>query len=90
MTLNEFFSAIAGISGLLFVVTSMLAMSLSLSVQQMTQPLKNARAGNPGAAGELRAGAVACLCHHKADPPRPIPADRGDFAGDSRRSALHS
>jgi predicted Na+-dependent transporter len=43
MTLNDFFSAIAGISGLLFVVTSMLAMSLSLSVQQMTQPLKNAR-----------------------------------------------
>lgn len=43
MTLNDFFSAIAGISGLLFVVTSMLAMSLSLSIQQMTQPLKNAR-----------------------------------------------
>jgi predicted Na+-dependent transporter len=43
MTLNDFFSAIAGISGLLFVVTSMLAMSLSLSVQQMIQPLKNAR-----------------------------------------------
>jgi len=43
MTLNEFFSAIAGISGLLFVVTSMLAMSLSLSVQAMTQPLKNVR-----------------------------------------------
>ena len=43
MTLNDFFSAIAGISGLLFVVTSMLAMSLSLSVLQMTQPLKNAR-----------------------------------------------
>ena len=43
MTLNEFFSAIAGISGLLFVVTSMLAMSLSLSAQQMTQPLKNVR-----------------------------------------------
>jgi predicted Na+-dependent transporter len=43
MTLNEFLSAIAGIAGLLFVVTSMLGMSLSLSVQQMTQPLKNAR-----------------------------------------------
>jgi predicted Na+-dependent transporter len=43
MTLNDFFSAIAGISGLLFVVTSMLAMSLSLSVQQMTQPLKKIR-----------------------------------------------
>jgi predicted Na+-dependent transporter len=43
MTLNDFFSAIAGLSGLLFVVTSMLAMSLSLSVQQMTQPLKNVR-----------------------------------------------
>jgi predicted Na+-dependent transporter len=43
VTLNDFFSAIAGISGLLFVVASMLAMSLSLSVQQMTQPLKKAR-----------------------------------------------
>jgi predicted Na+-dependent transporter len=43
MTLNDFFSAIAGISGLLFVVTSMLAMSLSLGLQQMTQPLKNTR-----------------------------------------------
>ena len=43
MTLNDFLSAIAGIFGLLFVVTSMLAMSLSLSVQQMTQPLKNIR-----------------------------------------------
>ncbi len=43
MTLNEFLSTLAGISGLLFVVTSMLAMSLSLSAQQMTQPLKNVR-----------------------------------------------
>ncbi len=43
MTLNDFLSTIAGISGLLFVVTSMLAMSFSLSVQQMTQPLKNVR-----------------------------------------------
>ena len=43
MTLDDFLSTIAGISGLLFVVTSMLALSLSLSVQQMTQPLKNAR-----------------------------------------------
>ncbi len=43
MTLNEFLSVIAGISGLLFVVTSMLAMSLSLSVQQMTQPLRHVR-----------------------------------------------
>jgi BASS family bile acid:Na+ symporter len=43
MTLSDFLSALAGISGLLFVVTSMLAMSLSLSAQQMTQPLKNAR-----------------------------------------------
>lgn len=43
MTLNDFFSAIAGISGLLFVVTSMLAMGLSLTVSQIMQPLKNAR-----------------------------------------------
>jgi predicted Na+-dependent transporter len=38
-----FFSAIAGISGLLFVVTSMLAMGLSLGLQQIAQPLRNAR-----------------------------------------------
>jgi predicted Na+-dependent transporter len=43
MTLNEFLSSIAQISGLLFVVTSMLALSLKLSVQQMTQPLKDTR-----------------------------------------------
>ncbi len=43
MTLNEFLSTLAGVSGLLFVVTSMLAMSFSLSLQQMTQPLKNTR-----------------------------------------------
>jgi predicted Na+-dependent transporter len=43
MTLNEFLSSIAGISSLLFVVTSMLALSFKLSIQQMTQPLKDIR-----------------------------------------------
>jgi len=43
MTLNEFLSSIAGIASLLFVVTSMLALSFKLSVQQMTQPLKDIR-----------------------------------------------
>jgi predicted Na+-dependent transporter len=43
MTLNDFFTAIAGISGLLFIVGSMLATGLSLSVAQILQPLKNAR-----------------------------------------------
>jgi predicted Na+-dependent transporter len=43
VTLSDLLSTIAEISGLLFVVTSMLAMSLSLSAQQMTQPLKNVR-----------------------------------------------
>jgi predicted Na+-dependent transporter len=43
MTLGEFFSAIAGISGLVFVVTSMLAMGMSLTMAQILQPLKNAR-----------------------------------------------
>ncbi len=43
MTLSEFFSALAGISGVLFVVTSMLAMGMSLSMAQIIQPLKNAR-----------------------------------------------
>jgi predicted Na+-dependent transporter len=43
MTANEFFSAIAALSGLTFVVASMLATGLSLSVAQIIQPLKNAR-----------------------------------------------
>lgn len=43
MTLVEFVSAIAGIAGLLFVVTSMLAMGMSLTMAQILTPLKNAR-----------------------------------------------
>ncbi len=43
MTASEFFSAIATLSGLLFVVTSMLAMGLSLTMGQIMQPLKNVR-----------------------------------------------
>jgi BASS family bile acid:Na+ symporter len=43
MTLVDFFSALAALSGLLFVLTSMLAMGLSLSMAQILQPLKNAR-----------------------------------------------
>jgi BASS family bile acid:Na+ symporter len=43
MTLNELFTAIAKLSGLLFVVSSMLAMGLSLTIPQIIQPLKNAR-----------------------------------------------
>lgn len=43
MTLAEFFTAIAQISGLLFVVTSMLAMGLSLTIAMIAQPLKNVR-----------------------------------------------
>ena len=43
MTLNDFFTAVAGISGLLFIVGSMLATGLSLTTAQILQPLKNAR-----------------------------------------------
>jgi BASS family bile acid:Na+ symporter len=43
MTTTEFFQALAGISGVLFVITSMLAMGLSLSMVQILQPLKNLR-----------------------------------------------
>jgi len=43
MTLEAFFSAIAALSGLTFVVASMLGMGLSLSMAQILQPLKNAR-----------------------------------------------
>ena len=43
MTTTEFFGAIAQVSGLLFVVSSMLAMGLSLTMAQISQPLRNAR-----------------------------------------------
>ena len=43
MTAAELFGAIAGISGLLFIVTSMLAMGMSLTMGQILEPLKNGR-----------------------------------------------
>jgi predicted Na+-dependent transporter len=43
MTLTDFFEAIGKIAGVLFVVTSMLAMGLSLTVPMIIQPLKNVK-----------------------------------------------
>jgi len=43
LTLEAFFSAIAGLAGLLFIVSSMLAMGMSLTVAQILQPLRNVR-----------------------------------------------
>jgi len=43
MDLQELFVALAQVSGLLFIITSMLAMGMSLTMDQIVQPLKNAR-----------------------------------------------
>jgi predicted Na+-dependent transporter len=43
MTLADFINAIAALSGLLFIVTSMLAMGMSLTIPMIIQPLKNGR-----------------------------------------------
>jgi predicted Na+-dependent transporter len=43
MTLADFFEVIGKLFGLLFVVTSMLAMGLNLTMAQIVQPLKNVR-----------------------------------------------
>jgi predicted Na+-dependent transporter len=43
VTLETFFSTIAGLSGLLFIVSSMLAMGMSLTMAQILQPLRNVR-----------------------------------------------
>lgn len=43
MTTNELFTALAQVAGLLFIVTSMLAMGMSLHLAQILQPLKNVR-----------------------------------------------
>ena len=43
MTAVEFFEAIAQLSGLVFVVTSMLAMGMSLTISQIVAPLRDVR-----------------------------------------------
>lgn len=43
MTIEEFVGVIAGLSGLLFVVTSMLSMGASLTVSMILEPLKNTK-----------------------------------------------
>ena len=43
MTIETFVSTIAALSGLLFVVSSMLGMGLSLTTGQIIQPLNNIR-----------------------------------------------
>ena len=43
MTLEDLIGAIAGLSGMLFVVTSMLGMGASLTMGMILQPLKNAK-----------------------------------------------
>ncbi len=43
MTITDFFQALAGIAGVLFVISSMLAMGMSLTMLQILQPLKIAR-----------------------------------------------
>lgn len=43
MTVDEFLQVLAQLSGLLFVVSSMLAMGMSLTLPQIMQPLKNVR-----------------------------------------------
>ena len=43
MTIDQFFEAIAKIAGVLFVVTSMLAMGLSLTIPMIAGPLRNVR-----------------------------------------------
>jgi predicted Na+-dependent transporter len=43
MTLSEFLTALGQVSGLLFIISSMLAMGMSLTMAQILQPLRNAR-----------------------------------------------
>ncbi|NJN53315.1 MAG: hypothetical protein HC804_00315 [Anaerolineae bacterium] len=43
MSINELLIVIAQLSGLLFIVTSMLAMGMSLTTAQIIEPLKNVR-----------------------------------------------
>ena len=88
MTANELFTIIAQISGLLGIVCSMLAMGLGLTLTQISATVEKRAPGDPGAAGELCAGASARLRHHADHPARRIAQDRVDRPGHLRGCAL--
>ena len=81
MTLAEFFEAIAQISGLLFVVSSMLAMGLNLTMPQILQPLKNVRLVLLALLAKFRTRAAAGLRHHSACSARTVASGRPGRAG---------
>ena len=88
MTAAEFFEAIGKVSGLLFVVSSMLAMGLEPDRADDPAAAQERAAGDPGAAGQLRAGAAAGLPHHPDHSARAIAQDRPGRVGDGRGRAL--
>ena len=70
MTTQQFFEAIAQLSGLVFVVTSMLAMGMSLSIAQIVEPIRSLRLVAARAHRELRARTCARVRHRSSHPDR--------------------
>ena len=88
MTVEQFFSAIAALAGLTFVVGSMLGTGLSLTVAQILQPLKNARLVILALLANFVLVPLLAFAHHSGAPARPVAADRLDRAGDDGGRAL--
>ena len=82
MTLEQFFSAIAALAGLTFVVASMLGTGLSLTVAQILQPLKNARLVILALLANFVLVPLLAFAITRVLPLGPVAADRPDRAGD--------
>ena len=70
MTTQQFFEAIAQLSGLVFVVTSMLAMGMSLTIAQIVEPLRNVRLVALALLANFVAGSGARVRHRGRAPDR--------------------
>ena len=88
MTLEAFLSTVAALSGLTFVVASMLATGLSLTMAQILQPLKNARLVILALLANFVLVPLLAFGDHPGAPARPVAADRLDRAGDDGGRAL--
>ncbi len=80
MTVQTLLTAIASVTGLLFVVGSMLATVVQVDNRADSSPSEERAHGGSGASGQLRTGATTRLRHHKTTPTRFVTADRVDRA----------
>ena len=85
--MSEIITVVANLSAFTFIITSMLAMGLSLTVKQIMYPLRNERVVILALLANF-AGTRAGLPDPGGDPPGRRPGHGPDHRGRCRRSAL--